>query len=942
VRRTFARLGILTILGGTPLALGALVGSPAIPDFTGSDGLSGSFVPVESVLRLLGLLSWGLWVYLTFAIVLHGAATIAAIRHAPGQSVLIGVSTILTPKIVRSVVEFAIGSALVAGSVSVRASSALPGTSPPVVVEAGPIGSAAEQLDRAGSSSETPKETHRVRAGESLWRISERELGSGFRWREIYRLNEGKRFPDGRSLTDPRLLLPGWVLDLPSEIPPPAGRREGDGRADHAHEERVMQSRVSTTPDPIPTPGHASSPEEGSAESDPDFDADEAPRSAAPEPALEIPSGLLVAASFASGLLTAHLLGKLHRRRARRLSEASSSEAPITPDLIRDLRRAGASEMAGPIDVAVDAVIDAWRIYAASWPRLACAIEAGRHVSVFLRTSDGPLPGSSGGTISPRVRFARAGSTAVAEVDGPFPVQLRQPRTALERGLLVPIGRAPDGSVVHVSATGLGRISITGPESVRLMRQLVVAAATLGGPDDLRLVLLGSSDEMRSLRALPQASGYHDWEDAAEALREAELEFIRRGRLFLQEGARDVDDHLAAHADEQVPALLVVCEEPPAALEGVIAALAQQAPTFGAAVLTMGWQLLGAAMHARASSTVELESDLPLPRVLEPFLLDDSVARGVIQIIREAYPIDADEGRGLDEPDEAMPEAPAPTPVEVPSPGAAPQPLADPERALPPGERRSPPDEAMAIRCLGPFEISRRGESVPTGWRAKGRELIAYLVAHPVGAPKERVIEELWPDVEPARASLRFNKTAALIRAVARGRDDSRMYVERVGDSAYRLEEGSWWVDAWEFERLIHEAERREEGADAVNAFRDAVDLYRGEFCDDAYYPWLEGIRERFRNLFVEACGRLAYLLSEAGDHDQALSMLDRAIRADPVCEDLVRRAIALEATLGRRAAALARYRRLEATLDAELDVEPDPETQVLIERLLRPVERTG
>jgi DNA-binding SARP family transcriptional activator len=941
VRRTFARLGLLTVLVAIPIALGTLVGSPQIPDFTGSDGLSGSFVPVEAVLRLLGLLSWGLWAYLAFAVVLHGAATIAEICHAPGGGLLFGVSTILTPKIVRSVVEFAIGSAVVAGSVSVRASSALPATSPPVVVEAGPIGSDAKQLDRAGSS-ETVKETYRVRAGDSLWRISERELGSGLRWREIFRLNEGKRFPDGRSLTHPHLILPGWVLDLPSETPTPSARQEEAGRADHGDQERVMQSRVSATPGPIPTPGHASSPEEGSAESDSDLDADEAPRPSAPEPALEIPSGLIVAASFASGLLTAHLLGRLHRRRARRLSGASSSEAPATPDLIRDLRRAGASEMAGPIDVAVDAVIDAWRIHAASWPRLACAVEAGRHVSVFLRTGDEALPGSSGGTISPRVRFARARSTAVAEVDGPFPVQLRQSRTALERGLVVPIGRAPDGSVVHASLTGFGRISITGPETVRLMRQLVVAAATLGGPDDLRVTLVGSSDEMRSLSALPQASGCHDWEEAAEALREVELEFIRRARLFLREGAMDIDDHLAAHSEEQLPALFVVCEEPPPALGGVIEALAQQAPMLGAAVLTIGWQLPGARLQARAGSTVEVETDLPVPKALEPFLLDDSAAREAIQIIREAYPFDADEGPGLDEPDEEMPEPPAPTPVEAPSSGAAPQLVADPGRSLAAGERRSPPDEAMAIRCLGPFEISRRGESVPTGWRAKGRELIAYLVAHPAGAPKERVIDELWPDVEPARASLRFNKCAALIRAVARGRDDSRMYVERVGDSAYRLEEGSWWVDAWEFERLIHEAERREEGTDVVNGFRDAVALYRGEFCDDAYYPWLDGIRERFRNLFVEACGRLAYLLSDAGEHDQALSVLDRAIRADPVCEDLVRRAIALEATLGRRAAALARYRRLEATLDAELDVEPDPETQVLVERLLRPVERTG
>jgi two-component system LytT family response regulator len=283
------------------------------------------------------------------------------------------------------------------------------------------------------------------------------------------------------------------------------------------------------------------------------------------------------------------------------------------------------------------------------------------------------------------------------------------------------------------------------------------------------------------------------------------------------------------------------------------------------------------------------------------------------------------------------------TPAAVQAPHTPPRLVAEPERPLPAsGEPPEPPPHMLAIRCLGPLEISRAGEPMPTGWRAKGRELLAYLVAHPAGAPKERIIDELWPDIEPRVGVARFDRCATYVRATARGTQDSRMYVERVGEAAYRLEESAWRVDAWEFERLIREAERSDDATETITKFRDAVALYRGEFCDDAYYPWLEGIRERFRNLFVEASGRLAYLLSTAQEHDQALSVLDRAIQTDPVCEDLVRRAIAVEAALGRRGAALARYRKLEATLDEQLSVEPDPETRGLVERLLGPRERAG
>jgi len=939
MNRTLARLGLLGLLVGTPLALGSLVGSPMVPNFQGADGLSGSFVPVETVLRLLGLLSWALWAYLAFAVLLHGAATVAASRDARGQRVLLAASSMLTPKVVRSLVEFAIGSALVASSVSIHVSSALPAVSAPVLVEAGPAHSTVELLDHAASN-ESESETYRVRAGDSLWRIAERELGTGFRWREIYRLNKARRFPDGRSLADPHLIYPGWVLDLPERRDSP--RREDNGELERPRDqEHVTSISPPATPTPSPTWTYESPTQEIQVEPDDDPGVDEPGTSGPADPALEVPSGLLVAASFASGLLTAHLLGRLHRRRSRQLSGVASVEPSVTPELIHDLRRAGASEMAGPIDVALDAVIEAWRAHTGSWPHVMAAVEATRRVTVILHHSEAVLPRSSGGTLSPRVRFARAGAAVVAEVEGPFPAQLRQSRSPLERGLLVPIGRASDGSVVHVSATGLGQVAITGPRAASLTHQLALAASIQGGPDDLSLVLLGDSEEMKRLCQLPQVATCCGWDEASNALREVELELIRRARLFMQEGAEDIGHHLADHSDERLLALLVVCEEPPAVLGGVIEALGRQASMLGAAVIALGWAPQGTELLARVGSSIELETDLPFPKVLEPFVLDASAEQEATEVIREAYPPEFGEEAATEPLSEGAGEFRTPAPIQVEAAPAPPRLVVEEERSLLPcDESPAPPPHKMAIRCLGPYEISREAIPLRTGWKAKGRELLAYLVANPSGAPKERIIEELWPGIDPKTGGARFDRYATLIRSHARGTEDSRMFVERVGDSSYRLEEDAWWVDAWEFERLIREAERSKDAVEAVNKFRGAVALYRGEFCDDAYYPWLEGIRERFRSLFVEACARLAFLLLAAEAHDEALSVLDRAIKIDPVCEDLVRRAMAVEAALGRRAAALARYRKLEAVLDEQLSVEPDPETQVLVQRLLRPTER--
>jgi hypothetical protein len=103
--------------------------------------------------------------------------------------------------------------ALLPGSPPGRRPTPLPAAIPlaPRAVAPGPPVVSTEALRPA---------VHRVAPGDTLWDIAGRVLGDPYRWREIWRLNAGRRMADGRRFVDPDLLRPGWRLLMP---PGPSG-----------------------------------------------------------------------------------------------------------------------------------------------------------------------------------------------------------------------------------------------------------------------------------------------------------------------------------------------------------------------------------------------------------------------------------------------------------------------------------------------------------------------------------------------------------------------------------------------------------------------------------------------------------------------------------------------------------------------------------------------
>ena len=253
----------------------------------------------------------------------------------------------------------------------------------------------------------------------------------------------------------------------------------------------------------------------------------------------------------------------------------------------------------------------------------------------------------------------------------------------------------------------------------------------------------------------------------------------------------------------------------------------------------------------------------------------------------------------------------------------------------------------LVMAFLGPILVTR-DSSPATGFEYdKVRALLAYLALEPERPHRREALGGLlWPDQpeKAARDGLR-NALATLRQAIG---DDiaqpahlliSRETVQFNAVSDYTL-------DVAEFSRRLASAGRhRHRNPDTCRVcaagLREAAEWYRGpllaqfSLADSAEFEsWLVVRRETLHREAMEAFARLAAFYLRREEYAAARFFAGRQLAYEPWSETAHRQAMLALARKGDRAAALAQYQRCRRSLASELDVSPEPETDLLFERI--------
>ncbi|GAC1415491.1 MAG: BTAD domain-containing putative transcriptional regulator [Candidatus Velthaea sp.] len=130
--------------------------------------------------------------------------------------------------------------------------------------------------------------------------------------------------------------------------------------------------------------------------------------------------------------------------------------------------------------------------------------------------------------------------------------------------------------------------------------------------------------------------------------------------------------------------------------------------------------------------------------------------------------------------------------------------------------------------------------------------------------------------------------------------------------------------------------------AGSADRHSEAARLYAGELCAGIVDEALEPLRAELNALHDALLRNLADVALRSGDRPAELLALHRLVQIDPLDETSARQLVVARYEAGDRAGALREYHALLARLRTELDVDPQPETSALFERMLSAERQSG
>lgn len=255
---------------------------------------------------------------------------------------------------------------------------------------------------------------------------------------------------------------------------------------------------------------------------------------------------------------------------------------------------------------------------------------------------------------------------------------------------------------------------------------------------------------------------------------------------------------------------------------------------------------------------------------------------------------------------------------------------------------------SLHLQLFGPPEV-RLGKTVLTFPTRKTLALLIYLAIEGGSQPREHLAALFWPDSSPERsyASLR-NTLSHLQTTLDPDRNQAQPSFLTVTHHTLALNpEAAIDLDLQTVERAYNQARADRssrvplESLASLPVLQSAPPCHRGDFLTGfslgdtpAFDDWATIQREVWRRRLGLILDRLSEIQYASGDFASAAESASHWIMLDALNEVAYRRKMRAHFAAGERGQALETYDACRATLKAELNVKPEPDTEALAARI--------
>jgi len=261
--------------------------------------------------------------------------------------------------------------------------------------------------------------------------------------------------------------------------------------------------------------------------------------------------------------------------------------------------------------------------------------------------------------------------------------------------------------------------------------------------------------------------------------------------------------------------------------------------------------------------------------------------------------------------------------------------------------------DRIEIKALGNMILLINGQPVLKWKRDSARQILGILLARQLSqrtagqdaqvqpVPGELIGLMLWPKKSLAIGSINLQVAVSELRRQLEPKlkDGKTSKFIEYHDNGYSLNLTDVSTDFQEFTGYVRKGQQAELSAQikaALEFYRRAVELYRGDFLADFKVIDIEAPREHLRQLFYRAVLAVSRICLKQKQTEQAIRYAQMGIAKDRCLEEAHRILISAYHLQGRKDLMAKQYQKCRQALAKDLGLRISPETEELWNRLFK------